>query len=367
MRPVMRSALALSLAIPFSVMADGISIGIGHDDHIDASWGSRGYVTLSTQTITAQAVDKKERLLVAGYSSTGSVVTRLLANGQPDTSFGPGGTRAITSINENIFERPNNIIPLADGGMLVVVNRLLTEPTPLLQTKVIHVSASGSVSATYGGEGRAQFDGMVRQAFRDSQGRLYLLTDGANGKLLRENVFDNIWVQPAAGDAGGAVGALHVSRAAPDGLTLGVATVSTHAIQPAVSARPGYQPLRDFSPISNLADVPNIVSINPRLPAANLVEFVALARRKDGDLMFGSPGVGSLGHMMGELLAQTTGARLRHVPYRGAGPALQGGWWKHSYKRHVLPALLGTGATPPCPLCCDPPFPPDLMPIGPCS
>lgn len=139
---------------------------------------------------------------------------------------------------------------------------------------------------------------------------------------LAERLGQSVIVENRPG-AGGAVGALHVSRAAPDGLTLGVATVSTHAIQPAVSARPGYQPLRDFSPISNLADVPNIVSINPRLPAANLVEFVALARRKDGELMFGSPGVGSLGHMMGELLAQTTGARLRHVPYRGAGPALQ--------------------------------------------
>ncbi|WP_368931902.1 Bug family tripartite tricarboxylate transporter substrate binding protein [Achromobacter xylosoxidans] len=139
---------------------------------------------------------------------------------------------------------------------------------------------------------------------------------------LAERLGQSVIVENRPG-AGGAVGALHVSRAAPDGLTLGVATVSTHAIQPAVSARPGYQPLRDFSPISNLADVPNIVSINPRLPAANLAEFVALARRKDGDLMFGSPGVGSLGHMMGELLAQTSGARLRHVPYRGAGPALQ--------------------------------------------
>ncbi|MCH1998043.1 ABC transporter substrate-binding protein, partial [Achromobacter xylosoxidans] len=98
---------------------------------------------------------------------------------------------------------------------------------------------------------------------------------------LAERLGQSVIVENRPG-AGGAVGALHVSRAAPDGLTLGVATVSTHAIQPAVSARPGYQPLRDFSPISNLADVPNIVSINPRLPAANLVEFVALARRKDG-------------------------------------------------------------------------------------
>ena len=102
-----------------------------------------------------------------------------------------------------------------------------------------------------------------------------------------------------------------------------MATVSTHAIQPAVMARPGYHPLRDFSPISNLADVPNIISINPKVPAGDMAAFIALAKRADQDLMFGSPGVGSLGHMMGELFVQATGARLRHVPYRGAGPALQ--------------------------------------------
>ncbi|CUK03552.1 MULTISPECIES: Bug family tripartite tricarboxylate transporter substrate binding protein [Achromobacter] len=141
-------------------------------------------------------------------------------------------------------------------------------------------------------------------------------------QAMAESLGDTVIVENKAG-AGGAVGTLYVSRSAPDGLTLGVATVSTHAIQPAVMARPGYHPLRDFSPISNLADVPNIISINPKVPAGDMAAFIALASRPDQDLMFGSPGVGSLGHMMGELFVQATGARLRHVPYRGAGPALQ--------------------------------------------
>lgn len=141
-------------------------------------------------------------------------------------------------------------------------------------------------------------------------------------QAMAESLGDTVIVENKAG-AGGAVGTLYVSRSAPGGLTLGVATVSTHAIQPAVMARPGYHPLRDFSLISNLADVPNIISINPKVPAGDMAAFIALAKRADQDLMFGSPGVGSLGHMMGELFVQATGARLRHVPYRGAGPALQ--------------------------------------------
>lgn len=177
MRLVMRSALALSLAITLPAMADGISIGIGGDD-IDPLWGSSGYVTLNNQSITAQAVDRKGRLLVAGHSSTGSKVTRLLANGQPDTTFGSGGARTVSTLSAGTLERPTNIIPLADGSMLLVINRFLnmTSPPISLLNRVIHISASGSVNATFGRDGGAQFDGLVPHAFRDSRGRLYLLT-----------------------------------------------------------------------------------------------------------------------------------------------------------------------------------------------
>lgn len=180
MRPVMRSALALSLAIPLSAMADGISIGIGDGDDIDVSWGTNGYVTLNTQSVTAQAVDKKGRLLVAGHASTGSKVTRLLANGQPDPAFGTGGSRAVSTIAANTQERPTTIIPLADGGMLLVINRYINLASPpfTLLTRVVHVSATGSIHSAFGG-GSASFDGLSPDAVRDSQGRLYLLmTDG---------------------------------------------------------------------------------------------------------------------------------------------------------------------------------------------
>ncbi|XAH23934.1 tripartite tricarboxylate transporter substrate-binding protein [Xylophilus sp. GW821-FHT01B05] len=123
--------------------------------------------------------------------------------------------------------------------------------------------------------------------------------------------------------AGGKVGAVLVSRAEPDGFTLGVATVSTHGIQPAVSEKPPYDPVAGFAQIGNIAMVPNVVSVNSGIHAKSVAEFVKLANSTEGGLTYASPGVGSLGHMMGELFRQSTKANLRHVPYRGAGPALQ--------------------------------------------
>lgn len=121
---------------------------------------------------------------------------------------------------------------------------------------------------------------------------------------------------------GGRIGASHVARSTPDGLTFGVATVSTHGILPAVMKRPSYDPLRDFLPVSNLARVPNVISVHPSLPARNLAELIALVRSPTSRIPYGSPGVGSLGHMMGELFKQATQGSMTHIPYRGAGPAL---------------------------------------------
>ncbi len=137
------------------------------------------------------------------------------------------------------------------------------------------------------------------------------------GELLGQPVIvDNV-----AG-AGGVIGAAQVARSAADGFTLGVATVSTHGIQPVVRKHPTYDPLKDFVAISNMARVPNIVSVNPTVPVRNLAEFVQFAKDPRSNLDYGSPGVGSLGHMMGELFKQSTKAFMVHVPYRGAGPAL---------------------------------------------
>jgi tripartite-type tricarboxylate transporter receptor subunit TctC len=123
--------------------------------------------------------------------------------------------------------------------------------------------------------------------------------------------------------AGGSLGANYVAKSAADGLTIGVATVSTHGIYPAVMSKAPYDSLKDFLPITNLARVPNVVSVHPSVPAKDMREFIALVRNPRSYLDYGSPGVGSLGHMMGELFKQATQGYMLHIPYRGAGPALQ--------------------------------------------
>lgn len=138
---------------------------------------------------------------------------------------------------------------------------------------------------------------------------------------LAEQLGQPVIVKNIAG-AGGVIGATHVAQSAPDGLTLGVATVSTHGIQTAFMKRSPYDPALDFAAVSNLARVPNIVSVHSSVAAQTMHEFVSLVRNRKSGLDYASPGVRSLGHMMGELFKQSTKTFLVHIPYRSAGPAL---------------------------------------------
>ncbi|HEX6705665.1 MAG TPA: tripartite tricarboxylate transporter substrate binding protein [Albitalea sp.] len=122
--------------------------------------------------------------------------------------------------------------------------------------------------------------------------------------------------------AGGAVGTELVARAAPDGCTLGLATQSTHAANPALNPRLRYDPLRDFVPISMLALVPGVLAVHPTLPATSIAELIALARYNPGKLSYGTPGVGSLGHLQMARFEQLHQVELTHVPYRSAGELL---------------------------------------------
>jgi tripartite-type tricarboxylate transporter receptor subunit TctC len=122
--------------------------------------------------------------------------------------------------------------------------------------------------------------------------------------------------------AGGAVGAAEIARAAPDGYTLGLATVSTHGVNPAINPKLPYDALRDFTPISNLASVPNVVSAHPSLGVADLRQLIQRAKAAPGKITYASAGNGSLSHMLGELFKASTGTDLLHVPYKGVGPAL---------------------------------------------
>jgi tripartite-type tricarboxylate transporter receptor subunit TctC len=122
--------------------------------------------------------------------------------------------------------------------------------------------------------------------------------------------------------AGGAVGAAEIARAAPDGYTLGLATVSTHGVNPAINPKLPYDASRDFTPISNLASVPNVVSAHPALGVDDIRGLIQRAKASPGKITYASAGNGSLSHMLGELFKASTGTDLLHVPYKGVGPAL---------------------------------------------
>jgi tripartite-type tricarboxylate transporter receptor subunit TctC len=128
--------------------------------------------------------------------------------------------------------------------------------------------------------------------------------------------------------AGGAIGASEIAKAAPDGYTLGLATVSTHGVNPAINAKLPYDALRDFTAISNLASVPNVVSAHPALNINDVRTLVERAKAAPGKISYASAGNGSLSHMLGELFKSSTGVDLLHVPYKGVGPALNDtlGW-----------------------------------------
>ena len=124
------------------------------------------------------------------------------------------------------------------------------------------------------------------------------------------------------GGAGGTLGADLVAKATPDGYTLLMGTVSTHGASPAIYRKIPYDPVKDFQPITNVMSVPSVFVVNPKMPAKSMRDFIAMAKTAPGRHTFASPGIGSLGHANVENFAHLAGIQLLHVPYKGAGPAL---------------------------------------------
>lgn len=145
-----------------------------------------------------------------------------------------------------------------------------------------------------------------------------LVTQRMSQELGQSMVVEN------KGGAGGAIGAAEAARAAPDGYTLSIATVSTMAVNPA--CRPNdlpYDPIKDFQPVTNFANTANVVAVNPsKMPVKDFEEFLKVLKENPKKFSYGSSGTCGVLHLMGESFKMATGTDIVHVPYKGSGPAV---------------------------------------------
>ena len=146
------------------------------------------------------------------------------------------------------------------------------------------------------------------------------------GRLIAQQLGErwgqNVVVENKPG-AGGNIGADFVAKSAPDGYTVVMGALSTHAVNPSLYSKMPYDAQKDFAPITRVAITPNVLVVNPALPVNSVKELIAYAKAHPGKLSFGSGSTGSAGHLAGELFKVDAGIDMVHIPYKGAAPATQ--------------------------------------------
>jgi tripartite-type tricarboxylate transporter receptor subunit TctC len=146
-----------------------------------------------------------------------------------------------------------------------------------------------------------------------------LMARSMSGRLS-EALGQMVVVDNRAG-AGGNVGAEIAAKSPPDGYTLLMGAISTHAINASLYTKLAFDPVKDFAPVTQASIIPLVINAHPSLPVANVKELIALAKKNPGQLSYGSSGNGGGTHLAGELFKMMTGTNLQHVPYKGLNPA----------------------------------------------
>lgn len=143
-----------------------------------------------------------------------------------------------------------------------------------------------------------------------------IVADKMSAALGQQVIVQNV------GGAGGSLGAQQVAKADPDGYTILMGTVATHALNPLILKQKPYDPVADFAPVSLLVLVPNVLAVNPQLPVNSVQDLIDLAKKDPGALAYASSGNGTPLHLSGELFKSMAGVDITHIPYKGSGPAL---------------------------------------------
>ncbi len=174
-------------------------------------------------------------------------------------------------------------------------------------------------------------DGAFAQAFPSKPVKLVIpFPPGGSLDAVGRAIADKLtqmWGQSVVVDnkpgAGGNIGADFVAKSPPDGYTVVMGALSTHAVNPSLYPKMPYDAVKDFAPISLVAITPNVLVVNPNLPVNSVKDLIAYARANPGKLSFGSGSNGSAGHLAGELFKVDTGTDMVHIPFKGGAPALQ--------------------------------------------